>query len=298
MPPRATSSSALPASASAAAPPGRTSAVPPGAWSPSTVVSVRWSPSFFFFMNAVGAHASSAPPHHRRSVFPETLRASLWPMGVVHAPTAPMANAAGMSVTLFCVYAYDPAVVAHVTATTVVPMIFFAVIPRREHAGTNTTAPPRPVRADSAPAPVPQAVVPYCHPGLSGALTHAAGAAFDGAAPGREGFTTRACAAKPLAPRAPATGTEPRAACAAAPAAPAASFAARAAIAPRAVEKCGALDRRRWHRRRDRAKGGGDSSLFRDWCATWGAVWITRTPKSAVRNRNLHRAELDFTNRP
>ena len=63
------------------------------------------------------------------------------------------------------------------TATTVVPTIFFAVMPRREQAGMNTTAPPRPVRAESAPAPVPHAVVAYCHPGLSGALTHAWGAA-------------------------------------------------------------------------------------------------------------------------
>lgn len=171
-------------------------------------------------------------------------------MGVAHAPTAPMANAAGISVTLFCVYAYEPAVVAQVTATTVVPMIFFAVIPRREHAGTNTTAPPKPVSADSAPAPVPQAVVAYCHPGLSGALTHAAGAALDGAAPGRDGFTTCACAAKPLAPCAPAMGTEPRAACAAAPAAPAASFAARAAIA----RPC-RREMRRTHRRRRPSHG-------------------------------------------
>ena len=102
MPPRFTSSSAFPARASAAAPPGRTSAVPPGAWSSSTVV---LSPFFFFVMNAVGAHASSAPPHHRRSVFPLTPLAKRCAKGVVAAPTTPMATAAGMSVTFASVYA-------------------------------------------------------------------------------------------------------------------------------------------------------------------------------------------------
>lgn len=238
IPPRATSSSALPANASAAAPPGLSSETAPPKWSPSFVVSTSWSsPSFFFFMKAVGAHASNAPPHHRLNVFPDTFRASRWPIGVVHAPTAPIANAAGMSVTLFCVYAYDPAVVAQVTATTVVPTIFFAVIPSREHAGMNTTAPPKPVKALNAPAPVPHAVVAYCHPGFRGALTHAAGAAL-GAAPGKLGFTTKglACAANPFVPCAPAPDT-PCTAFAPARAQPTASFATRATISrPRREE--------------------------------------------------------------
>jgi len=39
-----------------------------------------------------------------------------------------------------CVYASDPAVVAHVTATTVVPTMFRATIPSLAHAGMNTKA--------------------------------------------------------------------------------------------------------------------------------------------------------------
>mmetsp|Transcript_13553 Transcript_13553/g.37134 ORF Transcript_13553/g.37134 Transcript_13553/m.37134 type:complete len:200 (-) Transcript_13553:48-647(-) len=125
-------------------------------------------------MNAVGAHARSATPHHIRSVFPLTPFAIIWPNGVVAAPTAPVATAAGMSVTLFCMYAMLPAVVAHVTATTLVPMIFFAVIPSCLHPGTKITAPPRPVSALSPPADVPTTVVNFHQPGLSGALTHLA----------------------------------------------------------------------------------------------------------------------------
>ena len=125
-------------------------------------------------MNAVGAHARSATPHHIRSVFPLTPFAIIWPNGVLAAPTAPVATAAGMSVTLFCMYAMLPAVVAHVTATTLVPMIFFAVIPSCLHPGTKITAPPRPVSALSPPADVPTTVVNFHQPGLSGALTHLA----------------------------------------------------------------------------------------------------------------------------
>jgi hypothetical protein len=66
---------------------------------------------------------------------------------------------------------------AHVTATTVVPTIFFAVIPSFEHVGTKTTAPPNPVSALSDPAQVPHPAVKYCHPGLSGAETHFAAVA-------------------------------------------------------------------------------------------------------------------------
>mmetsp|Transcript_7154 Transcript_7154/g.29578 ORF Transcript_7154/g.29578 Transcript_7154/m.29578 type:complete len:276 (+) Transcript_7154:600-1427(+) len=169
MPPLATSSSAFPASASAAAPPARVSAMSPGMWSASWVDSC-----FSFVMNAVGAHARSATPHQALSVFPLTPLAIIWPSGVVAAPTAPVATAAGMSVTLFWVYAMLPAAVPHVTATTLVPMIFFAVMPSCLHAGTKTTAPPRPVRAERAPADAPVAEVNFHHPGLSGALTHLA----------------------------------------------------------------------------------------------------------------------------
>ena len=66
---------------------------------------------------------------------------------------------------------------AHVTATTVVPTILFAVIPSFEHVGTKTTAPPNPVSALSDPAQVPHPAVKYCHPGLSGAETHFAAVA-------------------------------------------------------------------------------------------------------------------------
>ena len=53
----------------------------------------------------------SGPPPTLRSVFPEIRLAIICPNGVVAAPTTPIAIAAGMSVTLFDAYAYDPAVV-------------------------------------------------------------------------------------------------------------------------------------------------------------------------------------------
>jgi hypothetical protein len=60
-------------------------------------------------------------------------------------------------VTPFCAYAKLPAAVAPVTAATVVPTISFALNPSRDSAGTNTTAPPKPVIADTAPAKEPDA---------------------------------------------------------------------------------------------------------------------------------------------
>jgi hypothetical protein len=60
-------------------------------------------------------------------------------------------------VTPFCAYAKLPAAVAPVTAATVVPTISFALNPSRESAGTNTTAPPKPVIADTIPAKEPDA---------------------------------------------------------------------------------------------------------------------------------------------
>ena len=59
--------------------------------------------------------------------------------------------------TPFCAYAKLPAAVAPVTAATVVPTISFALNPSRDSAGTNTTAPPKPVIADTAPAKEPDA---------------------------------------------------------------------------------------------------------------------------------------------
>ena len=138
--------------------------------------------------------------------------------------------------------------VAQVTATTVVPTIFFAVMPNREHAGMNTTAPPNPVSALSAPAPVPHAAVAYCHPGFNGALTHAVGGAF-GALPGNVGFSSGVLVVTPepelnsANPFAPARPTPRTALFAKAVPAATASFAWRATIARRARgDECGAAD--------------------------------------------------------
>jgi len=60
-------------------------------------------------------------------------------------------------VTPFCAYAKLPAAVAPVTAATVVPTISFALNPSLDKAGTNTTAPPKPVIADTIPAKEPEA---------------------------------------------------------------------------------------------------------------------------------------------
>ena len=60
-------------------------------------------------------------------------------------------------VTPFCAYAKLPAAVAPVTAATVVPTISFALNPSLDKAGTNTTAPPKPVIAETIPAKEPEA---------------------------------------------------------------------------------------------------------------------------------------------
>ena len=58
--------------------------------------------------------------------------------------------------TPFCAYAKLPAAVAPVTAATVVPTISFALNPSLDKAGTNTTAPPKPVIAETIPAKEPE----------------------------------------------------------------------------------------------------------------------------------------------